>query len=753
MESVSMLGQRLGHYTILEKLGEGGMGVVYKARDTRLGRLVALKVLRGEKVAGAAERFAQEARAASALNHPNIITIYDIASEGGREFIVMEYLGGRTLDQLIGGNGLPAAEALKYAVEMADALASAHGAGIIHRDLKPTNFMLTERGTIKVLDFGLAKLTQEAAWTQSTQTLRAETQEGTILGTVSYMSPEQAEGRKVDARSDIFAFGAVLYEMLTGRRAFQKQSQIATLVAVLREDPPAMRAVAPETPAGVEKVVERCLRKDPERRYQQASEVKLVIEELLAECWPGARPAVAAEVPSKIPAIAVLPFIDLSPGKDQEYFCDGIAEEILNELAKLEGLRVAARTSAFRFKGKAEDITEIGRQLKVSAVLEGSVRKAGDRLRITAQLINVADGYHLWSERYDRRMEDIFAIQDEISQAIVESLKVKLRPETVKRYTPKLPAYSHYLKGRHCWNKRSEEALRHGVEHFQQAIAEDPCYAPGYAGLADCYVMLGMQGFVAPRESMPRAKAAAQKALEIDASVAEAHASLGSARAVYDWDWSGAGKEFERALALNPGYATALHWYALFYLATNGQLEGAEREIRKAQDLDPLSLPIATDLAVILIFQRRFEDAIAQLASVRELDPSFYRVPWYLGRAYAGLGKWEEALRALLEAGALSPGEGRVEGALGHAYARAGERAKACEIIDQLMASSGRKYVEPASVAVVYAGLEERDRAFEWLGKALEQRSGYHIWLKVDPIWDPVRGDGRLAACLEKMGV
>ena len=751
-----MLGRKLGHYTVVEKLGEGGMGVVYKAADTRLGRFVALKVLRPERALGEARGLPQEARAASALNHPNIVTIYDILRDGGVECIVMEHVSGKTLDQVIGSGGLLLRQVFKYAVEIADALACAQTAGVVHRDLKPGNIMISERGSVKILDFGLAKLTEKllAPDTQATQTLTARTQKGTILGTPSYMSPEQAEGRAVDARSDIFSFGAVLYEMLTGCRAFQGPSPISTLAAVLREEPVPVRQLVPDIPQEAARVVGRCLKKDPGHRYQNASELKLELEELLSAYSSPARSVVPeSALPSQVRAIAVLPFVDLSPGKDQEYFCDGIAEEILNRLARLEGLRVVSRTSAFRFKGRAEDVRDIGRQLRVSTVLEGSVRKAGDRLRVSAELISVSDGYHLWSERYDRTMDDVFTIQDEISQAIVNTLQLKLgvqRAAVAARRTS-LPAYSHYLKGRHCWNQRTEEALRRGLEHFQKAIDEDPCHAPAYAGLADCFVMLGMQGFLPPSECMPRAKTAAQRALEIDPTVAEAHASLGSVRAIYDWDWAGARSAFERAFELNPGYATALHWSAFFCHVPNGHLEAALTQIRKAQDLDPLSLPIAADIAMVLVFQREYAQAIAQLASVRDLDPAFYRIPWYLGRSHTGLRNWDQALPNLLEARALSRGDARVEAALGHAYALAGQRAEAREILNGLIASSTRRYVEPANIAAVYAGLEQPDCALEWLEKALEHRSGWHIFLRVDPFWDTLRADPRFTACLKRL--
>ena len=445
-----MTGKTISHYKILDKLGEGGMGVVYKARDSHLDRFVAVKVLPPEKVVDPLRkmRFVREAKSASALNHPNIITIYDIDEQDGVDFIVMEFVDGKTLEELIGREGLAVDESLKYAVQIADALAAAHEADIIHRDLKPGNVMVTGKGLVKVLDFGLAKLTEQPVGeSDNTVTFQAETAADAIVGTPAYMSPEQVERKPLDTRSDIFSFGVVLYEILTGRRAFRRKTVISTMTAILREEPKPVSETMKDVPLELDKIVARCLRKDRGRRSQHMADVKLALEEVQ-------RPS--PQRPDSRPSVAVLPFVNMNRDEESEFFCDGITEDIINALTKVEGLRVAARSTSFQFKGESPKVREVGESLGVSAVLEGSVRRVGKRLRITTELVSVADGFQMWSERYDRVMEDIFDIQDEISRAIVETLKVKLvgeqKEQIVKRYTGNIEAYNLYLKGRFYWN-------------------------------------------------------------------------------------------------------------------------------------------------------------------------------------------------------------------------------------------------------------------------------------------------------------
>ena len=744
--------QAPGHFRIVEKLGEGGMGVVYKALDTHLDRFVALKFFLPGSTPDPArlQRFVREAKAASSLNHPNIVTIYEVGADPSASYIAMEYIEGSTLQAIIRRARMAVPEALDVALQIAGALDAAHRHGIIHRDLKPANIMLTADRLVKILDFGLAKLQQPSYGGEPADTHSLTTREGVVLGTAAYMSPEQARGENVDHRSDIFSFGALLYEMLGGRPAFQRPSQVATLAAVLRDEPPPLRELAPEA-SPLDEVIRRCLRKDAAERFQSSADLKDALRQASA-------PPDQASAGRKagLPAIAVLAFTDMSPARDQEYFCDGIAEEILNGLAKIGGLRVASRTSAFRYKGQAMDICDIGRQLKVDTVLEGSVRKSGNRLRVTAQLIKVADGFHLWSERYDRTAEDIFAIQDEISEAIVGTLRVELQPhaeDVPRRHARNAAAHNSYLKGRYCWNRRSPDSLKAAIGHFQEAIAEDPGYAAAYAGLADSFVMLGMQMFVPPRESLPRALAAARSALELDPSLAEAHVSLAGALTLYEWNWNGAMAHFERAMKLNPEYATACHWYGTFFCAARGREEDSIRAMQRAQDLDPLSLPIGADFGLVLMMMRHYQEAIEQCRRIIDLDSSFFRPYWYIARAYTQLARWDDAFQALGKARELSQRDARVEAALGFAYARSGQPAEAVRIIDWLKTASGSRYVSPCATAIIAAGLGDAEMAFAWLDRSLADRAGWHIWLKVDPYFDSLRGDPRYSGLLNRMGL
>jgi serine/threonine-protein kinase len=748
-----VVGQTAGHYQVLEKLGEGGMGVVYKGRDTGLERLVALKFLPPESTADPArlQRFLREAKAASSLNHPNIVTIYEVGTDPTGSYIAMEYIQGSTLQAIIHRARMPVPEAVDVALQIAGALDAAHRHGIIHRDLKPANIMLTADRLVKILDFGLAKLKQPYQADELAETHSLTTEEGVVLGTAAYMSPEQARGETVDHRSDIFSFGALLYEMLGGQPAFQRPSQVATLAAVLRDEPPPLRILVPEASPELDEVVKRCLRKDAGERFQSSADLRSALRQA---CDPSDQASAGRK--AGLPTIAVLAFTDMSPAHDQEYFCDGITEEILNGLAKIGGLRVASRTSAFRYKGQAIDICDIGRQLKVGTVLEGSVRKSGNRLRITAQLINVADGFHLWSDRYDRTVEDIFAIQDEISEAIVGALKLTLQPraeDAPLRRARNAAAYNSYLKGRYCWNRRSPDSLKAALGHFQNALGEDPGYAAAYAGLADSFVLLGMQTYLSPKECFPRALAAARRAIELDASLAEAYVSLAGALALYEWDWNGALAHLEQAMKLNPEYATAYHWYGTFVCVARGREDDAIRAMRRAQDLDPLSLPIGADFGLVLLFVRRYQEVIEQCRRVLDLDSTFFRPYLYLGRVYTQLERWDDAFQALGKARELSQWDPRVEAALGFAYARSGQHAEAARIIDWLKTTSENRYVSPCETAIIAAGLGDTEMAFAWLDRALLDRSGWHVYLRVDPYFDSLRGDPRYSQLLNRIGL
>src|SRR5580692_9063409 len=705
-----MVGTTISHYEILEKLGEGGMGLVFKALDIQLGRFVAIKVLIG----GSGEssdhraRFIQEARAASALNHPNIITIHDIVSIEDSECIVMEFVRGKTLADVIEEGRIPSVDCLKYATQIADALAAAHSIGIIHRDLKPANVMVTPDGLAKVLDFGLAKFAGDDEGTdalgevsgESDTTVsihvntRPKTAEGAIIGTVAYMSPEQAQGLRIDARSDIFSFGTVLYEMLTGERAFRGSSGLATLTAVLRDDPQEFSKSNVDAPPELQDVVMRCLRKDPDQRFQSMRDVKNAIEQIYFATRSGIlqlssgvlkRPAAARSVPS----IAVLPFLNLSSDKENEYFSDGLAEEIINALAKLNHLRVTARTSAFVFRGAQQDIRQIGETLHVGNVLEGSVRKSGNRVRISVQLIEVAEGNTLWSERYDREMTDVFEIQDEISQTIVSRLKVKLASQSgsgvdtaqpigplIKRYTENLDAYNLYLKGRFELYKMTREGLETSRKLFEEAIKLDPEYALAHDGLAYAWYQEAVLGFVAPKEAMPKAKAAVRRAIELDESVAEAHATLGGVLALFDWDWAGAERELTRSIELNGSSPGSRDVYAFYYLRPMDRIAEAVAEVQNALSLDPLSILFRVHLGFLYYLQRNYDHSITQFRKVLEMSPQYYLAHAMMAPVYTQLSRFDEALECYAKARQADANSKFVDSLEAMTLAAAGERAQ-----------------------------------------------------------------------------
>ncbi len=741
-----MIGKTISHYKILEKLGEGGMGVVYKAEDTKLDRIVALKFLPRHLLPDEETkmRFVHEAKAASALNHPNITTVYEIDEVEGECFISMEYIEGKSLKEVIKEKKLSIEETLKIAIQIAEGLNTAHKKDIIHRDIKSDNLMLTDEGVVKIMDFGLAKL----------KGVNQLTKTGTALGTAQYMSPEQAQGKEVDPRSDIFSFGVVLYEMITGQLPFKGDYEQAVIYSILNENPESLRSLRTEVQTELELIVNKALAKSPDLRHQKAGDILVDLRKLRKEL------EFMKEQPSakrRQPSIAVLPFTNLSADKEQDYFCDGMAEEIINALTHVEGLRVVARTSAFVFKDRREDIREIGKKLNVEALLEGSVRKAGNRLRITAQLINVADGYHLWSEKYDQDMEDIFAIQDEISLAIVNKLKLKLlggeKAKLVKRHTEDLDAYNLYLKGRYFWNKRTEEGFQKSLECFWQAIEKDPTYALAYAGIADCYDLLGWYGYLPPKEAFPRAKAAAEKALEMDNALAEAHTSLAGASEFYDWDWLAAEREYKRAIELNPSHATAHHWYAEF-LSHMGRHEESTAEAKRALEIDPLSLIINALVGWLFYEARQYDRAIEQLQKTLEMEPSFIVAHFFLAFPYVQKAMYNEAIAEVQKAMDLS-GRGipLFLAQLGAIYSYSGKRDEANKVLDELHELSKQRNVSPFYVALIHVGLGQKNQAFEWLEKAYEDRDHWLESLKVDPMLDSVRSDPRFTELLKKMGL
>ena len=740
-----MIGKNISHYKILEKLGEGGMGVVYEAQDTKLDRIVALKFLPKHLLCDseAKSRFENEAKATSALNHPNICTIYEIDEVDGECFICMEYIEGKTLKELIKEKTFSIEEVLKSAIQIAEGLNAAHKKDIVHRDIKSDNIMLTHDGLVKIMDFGLAKLKGVSKLTKT----------GTTLGTMQYMSPEQAQGMEVDQRSDIFSFGVVLYEMITGQLPFKSEHEAAIIYSIINETPEPLVRYKANVPEGLQRIVDKMLEKNRDERYQHVDEMNADLKILKREFES------KAEQPSTKkpqPSIAVLPFTNLSADKEQEYFCDGMAEEIINALTQVEGLRVVARTSAFSFRGKEIDIREIGRKLNVETLLEGSVRKAGNRLRITAQLVNVADGYHLWSERYDREMEDVFAIQEEISLSIVDKLKVKLLKEEKvklgKRYTDNPEAYNLYLKGRYFWDRRYEGGLQKAVECFQEAIDKDPLYALAYTGIADCYNQFGLWSFLHPKEAYSKAKVACAKALEIDDTLAEAYGSLGWIKTFYDWDWAEAEKAFKRGLILNPNYAAAHYFYGL-YLSITGNGVEAIAEVKKSVELDPLCLAHNAVLGISLCWWRQYDEAIEQIHKTLEMDPNFALAYFFLGLTYAGKMRWKEAIISLQKSVNLWQGSPIALGFLGFAYGMSGQEDQALSMLDQLNKLSQQRYVSSLYKALIYGGLGKKDQAFEHLDKAYDERDSWMISLKTASFMDIFRSDPRYEALIKKMGL
>jgi serine/threonine-protein kinase len=662
-------------------------------------------------------------------------------------FISMACYQGETLKKKIERGPLELREILEIALQVSKGLAKAHAKGIVHRDIKPANIMITDDGIASIMDFGLAKLADQTRLTKT----------GTAVGTVAYMSPEQAQGKEVDYRTDIWSFGVVLYEMITGRLPFAGGNEQAVIYSILNTEPEPVAGVRGGVPEAFGALVGRTLSKRIGSRYQKVGDILQDlrgIREYLQLSTPTERVS-----PDRPPSsIAVLPFATLSADPEQDYFCDGMAEEIINALTHLEGLRVVARTSSFAFKGKHQDVREIGRKLDVETVLEGSVRKAGNRLRITAQLVKTDDGYHLWSERYDREMEDVFAIQDEISLAIVEKLKINLigrqKTKLTKRQTEDIDAYNLYLKGRYFWNKRTEKALRKGIEYFSEAIKLDPEYAVAYTGLADSYNLLSAYSIASPGESIPEAKAAATKALKIDPDLAEGHECLGHVDMLYDWNWQNAEKEFKRAIELNPNYATAHQRHGIL-LTAMGRMDEALVEIKRAQELDPLSLIINTDVGLFFFLQRQYDEAAELCGKPLEMDPNFAVARFAHGLALEQMERYEEAAGEFQQAMAISGGNPIYLSALGHARAIAGSVEEAWKILSELLVLSSRRYVSPYSTATVYAGLGETDKAFTWLERALEEHSVWlgHLHLRVDPRLDCLRSDPRFVLLLRQMGL
>ncbi|MEE9168121.1 MAG: protein kinase [bacterium] len=780
-----MIGKTISHYEILEKLGAGGMGVVYKAQDTKLDRFVALKFLPPHLSQSEEEkkRFIHEAKAASALDHPNICTIYEIdETEDGQMFIAMACYEGESLKDRIERGPLPLDECIDIAIQAAQGLAKAHSKKIIHRDIKPANILLTEDGQIKIVDFGLAKLAGRTMLTK----------EGATLGTVAYMSPEQAQGEQVDHRTDIWALGAVLYEMVTGRQPFAGDYEQAVVYSIINEDPEPLTGLRSDVPMALEQVVNKCLDKNPEERYQHVDEMPADFRSLRKELEPGKKVEDSISLrssrrkrvnifggfvglfliavvilyfffpqkpsSSNRKSIAVLPFANMSGDPENEYFSDGITDDIIAQLSKIRSLKVISRTSVMQYKErKDKNLRQIGNELNVATVLEGSVRRVGNRVRIVAQLIDARFDEHLWSETYDREMTHVFAIQSDVAEHIAVALQAELSPEEKERIerkpTEDIEAYDLYLLGRYHLNKRSDQGISTAIGYFEKAIARDSGYAVAYAGLADAYTLGGI-GYSAspPKDAMPKAMAAAIKALELDKTLPEAHTSLAYVR-LWDWDWSAAKREFERAIELNPSHVQAHQWYAQ-YLIRARQFEAALAAIKRARDLDPLSVVINTEMAWPYFYMGDYDQAIEQNQRVLAMDPDFFMAHYNLGNCYERKGLYKAALAEYQKAVTLSGGAPFITASRARAYAASGRRDEALKLLDELIERSSHGSAVSLYIAMVYEALGEKEQAFEWLEKAFVDREAFVVVIGTN--WMPfesLRSDPRFKALLGKIGL
>ena len=732
-------GQRLGSYEIVALLGVGGMGQVYRARDPRLERDIALKILQTDD-AEHRKRFAREARAIAALNHPNIVTIHSVEEVEGQPFLTMELVEGTPLNRLIPPGGFELHELLAIAAPVAEGLAAAHARGIVHRDLKPPNVMVSADGRVKMLDFGLAK-NIEAKNLASAD----ETREGQIIGTLAYMSPEQLMADTVDARSDIFSLGVLIYEMATGKRPFDGPNPAVILVSLLNSPVPQIGGAS----ADLDRIISRATARKPGGRYQRVVDLLSDLRALMTGM------ALATPPVTRAPAIAVLPFANLTNDPDQEYFCDGMAEELISALARVKGLAVVSRTSAFQFKGSPIDVREIGERLDVRTVLEGSVRRAGNRLRISVQLVNVTDGFHIWSERFDRTVDDVFLIQDEIARSITESLRVTLtRPATgvmVKPPTSNLDAYHLYLRGRFLMNKFADlyGSLTGARECFEQAVDLDPMYSAAYAGLSEVCTALGYTTFLPAPEASRAALEAAERAVTLDPSLPEGHTALGWTKTLFAIDMRTAERDFQRALEIAPGYAPAHGYYALL-LCGLGRFDQALDHASQARHHDPLWMMMPFIMSQVLICARKFQEAEHQMRELLALDPNFDGCYWYLSNALAGQGKLDEAIEVQEKGVALVRRAPFFVALLAIWYCRAGRREDAEQLREELIAG-GR--CTPVWLAMVCGELGKKDLAFEYLELAMAQHDDQVSFMAVDHRFDSLRGDPRFDAALRRLGL
>jgi eukaryotic-like serine/threonine-protein kinase len=727
-------------YTVERELGRGGMATVYLAEEKKHGRKVAIKVLRPEITASlGTERFLREIGIAARLAHPHIVPLIDSGEAGGFLYYVQPHVpGGSLRDRLLEAGQLPLHDALRIAQEIGAGLDFAHRKGFVHRDVKPENILFAD-GHAVLADFGVARACSDAE--------AQVTEVGLAVGTPEYMSPEQASGEsELSPASDVYSLACVVYEMLAGEPPFRGSSARTVMAKQVTESARPLRGLRPEVPLATQRAVVHALEKDPNQRYASAAEF---VAALVAPDGPG-----AARTPATTRSIAVLPFVNASPDADNEYLSDGITDELIDALAKIAGLRLASRTSVFALKGKSLDVRAVGALLGMSVVLEGTVRKAGDRLRITAQLTSTDDGRLLWSQRYDRKLVDVFEIQDEIAATIVNTLRATmfadLSEHVPRRYTENIQAYGLYLKGRYAWNKRTQEGVAEAISYFEQAIAEDPSYAPAYAGLADSYALDVDYRSIPVAEAYGRAKDYARKALELDESVPSAHASLAWSLFVYDWEWEAADREFRRAIELNPRYASAHQWYA-FLLASRGEHDAALLEGHTALELDPASVSARRGVGWLAFYARRFDLALDHLARAIELNPMAVESYRILGTTLGMQGHWGEAERILRDAVVLPGGGAYTTATLGWVLARAGKRREAEQVLHELETVARESYVSPVAFAIGHIGLGNVDRALDWAERAYDEKRGWLAYLKVNPMLDPLRDEPRFQDLIRKM--
>jgi serine/threonine protein kinase len=797
----AMVGDSIGHYRIESLIGTGGMGEVYLATDMTAGRKAALKLL-PERFTGDAERlkrFQREAHAVVALNHPNILTVYEIGEHHSTHYIASELIEGETLRQRLMRGRIEVGEAVDVAIQVASALAAAHEAGIVHRDIKPENIMLRRDGYVKVLDFGIAKLAESAfakppshrfgvpgaAVDAAGSMTLAETNLGSILGTVRYMSPEQACGRQVDKGTDIWNLGVVLYEMVTGHAPFTGDTPGEAMCSILEMEPPPLTRYIKHTPAELQQIISKTLRKNREERYHSAHELLEKLKDLRHKLEFGAELERAAAAPSwlrwtRSPAalalvvlaaalalalpfyrhrnlttssppeksIAVVPFLDLSETKDQEYFCDGVSEEILHALAKVDGLLVVGRTSSFSFKGKSVNAREVGEKLNVANVLEGSLRREGKRVRVTAELINARSGFHVWTETYDRELEDVFALQDEITHAIVDALKIKLAVSLPAHQQPNTGVYDLYLQGLYFSNKSSEEDLRRALSFFQRAVEKDPTFSRAWTGIAKVWYFLA-DVYVKPLDAYPASKEAALKAIALDEKDAEAHCYLSEAKRVLDWDLAGADEELKRALQLDPNSAPA-HFFSALHPLFRGELKDGLQLILEAEKLDPVS-PITSYVATAAYLANdRIDDAVVEGQRTLQLDPNYFYLDSVLAAAHRERGNFDEAIALYTKAQEAThlPSSG-----LAITYARMGRQPEAQNIRAQLLQAREKRYVSAPLIAAVSTALGDKEEAFHWLERAYEEHSGVLQWIAFLPEFRALRSDARFPHLLRRIGV